>query len=39
VMDAAVAARVKWYLIEDEHPDAIRQIPQSLEYLRRLKVQ
>ena len=38
VMPAAVAARVKWYLIEDEHPDSIRQIPQSLEYLRRLNV-
>jgi len=37
VMKAAVNARVKWYLIEDEHPAAVRQIPQSLEYLRRLK--
>jgi sugar phosphate isomerase/epimerase len=38
VMNAAVKARVKWYLIEDEHPEAVRQIPQSIEYLRRLKV-
>ncbi len=38
VMTAAVKARVKWYLIEDEHPDAVRQIPQSIDYLRRLKM-
>jgi sugar phosphate isomerase/epimerase len=38
VMNAAVKARVKWYLIEDEHPEAVQQIPQSIEYLRRLKV-
>ncbi|MEN3340283.1 MAG: hypothetical protein V7647_3959 [Acidobacteriota bacterium] len=38
VMAAAVRARVKWYLIEDEHPDAVRQIPLSLDYLRKLKV-
>jgi len=38
VMKAAVAAKVKWYLIEDEHPDAVTQIPHSLEYLRRLKI-
>jgi sugar phosphate isomerase/epimerase len=38
VMSAAVKARVKWYLIEDEHPEAVKQIPESLEYLRRLKI-
>jgi sugar phosphate isomerase/epimerase len=37
VMSAAAKARVKWYLIEDEHPAAVTQIPQSLAYLRRLK--
>jgi sugar phosphate isomerase/epimerase len=37
VMQAAVKARVKWYLIEDEHPEAVRQIPRSLDYLRTLK--
>jgi sugar phosphate isomerase/epimerase len=36
VMTAAVKAGVKWYFVEDEHPDAVRQIPQSIEYLRRL---
>src|SRR3954453_18663522 len=38
VMKAAIKARVKWYLIEDEHPQAVTQIPQSLAYLRRLKI-
>jgi sugar phosphate isomerase/epimerase len=38
VISAAVRARVKWYLIEDEHPAAVSQIPRSLDYLRRLKV-
>jgi sugar phosphate isomerase/epimerase len=37
VMKAAVNARVKWYFVEDEHPEAVRQIPQSLDYLRKLK--
>jgi sugar phosphate isomerase/epimerase len=36
VMNAAVNARVKWYFIEDEHPEAVKQIPQSIEYLRHL---
>jgi sugar phosphate isomerase/epimerase len=36
VLKAAVAARVKWYFIEDEHPDAVKQIPQSIDYLRRV---
>jgi sugar phosphate isomerase/epimerase len=38
VMNAAVKARVKWYLIEDEHPEAVKQIPESIEYLQRLKL-
>jgi sugar phosphate isomerase/epimerase len=38
VMTAAVKARVKWYFLEDEHPDAIKQIPRSVEYLRGVKV-
>jgi sugar phosphate isomerase/epimerase len=38
VMSAAVKARVKWYLIEDEHPEAISQIPRSLDYLRTLAI-
>jgi sugar phosphate isomerase/epimerase len=36
LMTAAVKARVKWYFVEDEHPEAVKQIPRSLEYLRRL---
>ena len=38
VLKAAAKAKVKWYFVEDEHPDAVKQIPQSLEYLRRLKI-
>ncbi len=38
VLKAAAKARVKWYFVEDEHPEAVKQIPQSLEYLQRLKV-
>lgn len=38
VMKAAVKAKVKWYFLEDEHPEAVKQIPQSIEYLKRLKV-
>jgi sugar phosphate isomerase/epimerase len=38
VLKAAVKAGVKWYFVEDEHPDAVRQIPQSLEFLRRVKL-
>lgn len=34
---AAVKAGVKWYFLEDEHPDATAQIPQSIEYLRGVK--
>jgi sugar phosphate isomerase/epimerase len=36
VMKAAVTAGVKWYFIEDEHPQAAKQIPQSIAYLQRL---
>lgn len=36
VMKAAQDAKVKWYFLEDEHPDAVKQIPQSIEYLRKL---
>lgn len=28
---------VRYYFIEDEHPDAIHQIPQSMQYLKKLK--
>ena len=38
VLQAAAKARVKWYFIDDEHPDAVAQIPRSLAYLRRLKL-
>jgi hypothetical protein len=33
VLKAAVKAKVKWYFVEDEHPEAIKQIPQSIDYL------
>jgi sugar phosphate isomerase/epimerase len=36
LLKAAVKAGVRWYFIEDEHPAASKQIPQSIEYLRRL---
>ncbi|NUR54316.1 MAG: sugar phosphate isomerase/epimerase [Acidobacteria bacterium] len=35
VLEAAQQAQVKWYFLEDEHPDAVKQIPQSLDYLRK----
>ena len=35
VLEAAQQAQVKWYFVEDEHPDAVKQIPQSLDYLRK----
>ena len=37
VLKAAVKAGVKWYFIEDEHPEAVAQIPRTLEFLQRLK--
>jgi sugar phosphate isomerase/epimerase len=36
VLRAARASGVKHYYIEEEHPDAVQQIPQSLEYLKNL---
>jgi sugar phosphate isomerase/epimerase len=33
VLKAAVKAKVKWYFVEDEHPEAIKHIPQSIDYL------
>ncbi len=36
VMETAAAIGVRHYFIEDESPDALTQIPQSLEYLRNL---
>ena len=38
VLKAAAGAGVKWYFIEDENLQAIKQIPQSIEYLRGLKL-
>jgi sugar phosphate isomerase/epimerase len=38
VLKAAVSAKVKWYFVEDEHPEAVKQISHSLEYLRQLKI-
>ena len=37
VLSAASKAGVKHYFIEDEHPDAEKQIPQTLKYLQTLK--
>jgi sugar phosphate isomerase/epimerase len=37
VLKAAVKAGVTWYFLEDEHPDAVAQIPRSIDYLRGLK--
>jgi len=36
VMETAAAIGVRYYFIEDESPDALNQIPKSLEYLRTL---
>lgn len=38
VLKAAMKAGVKWYFIEDENLEAIKQIPQSIEYLRGVKL-
>ncbi|MBK5295857.1 MAG: sugar phosphate isomerase/epimerase [Vicinamibacteria bacterium] len=38
ILKAAKASGVTHYYIEDEHPDAVAQIPQTLEYLRGLRV-
>lgn len=37
VLKAAKKAKVKWYFIEDESPNAADQIPHSLDYLERVK--
>jgi len=37
VLSAAAKTGVKHYFIEDEHPDAEKQIPQTLKYLQTLK--
>jgi sugar phosphate isomerase/epimerase len=36
ILRAARKAGVKWYIIEDESPSSVEQIPQSLQYLRNL---
>ena len=38
VLRAAKAAGVKWYFIEDESPSALTQIPDSIQYLKTLKL-
>lgn len=38
VLRAAKVAGVKWYFIEDESPSALTQIPESLQYLKTLKL-
>jgi sugar phosphate isomerase/epimerase len=38
VMRAAKAAGVKWYFLEDESPSALTQIPESIQYLKTLKL-
>jgi sugar phosphate isomerase/epimerase len=38
LMTGAVKAGVKWYFVEDEHPEAVKQIPRSLDYLRGLTI-
>ena len=38
IFQAAVASGVTHYYIEDEHPNAVAQIPKTLDYLRALKV-
>jgi hypothetical protein len=34
---AAATGSVKWYFIEDENPDALKQIPASVRYLRGIR--
>lgn len=38
IFRAAKKAGVKWYFLEDESPLSVTQIPQSMSYLRRLKL-
>ena len=37
ILTAAKRAGVKWYFIEDESDEVMRQIPQSLYYLKNVK--
>jgi sugar phosphate isomerase/epimerase len=37
VMDAAIQVRVKQFFIEDESPDALQQVPLTLEYFRHMQ--
>ncbi|HYL98441.1 MAG TPA: sugar phosphate isomerase/epimerase family protein [Blastocatellia bacterium] len=37
ILKAAHKAGVKWYFIEDESPDSVQQIPESLKYLEAVK--
>jgi sugar phosphate isomerase/epimerase len=37
ILKASQKAGVKWYFIEDESPSSVEQIPQSLQYLERVK--
>ncbi len=37
ILKAAQKAGVKWYFLEDESPNSVEQIPQSLRYLERAK--
>jgi sugar phosphate isomerase/epimerase len=38
VFKAARKAGVKWYFLEDESPTSVQQIPQSMSYMRNLKL-
>ncbi len=37
ILRAAVKAGIRWYYIEDEHPDAAAQVPRSMRYLEQLR--
>jgi sugar phosphate isomerase/epimerase len=37
ILRAAAKAGVKWYIIEDESPLSVKQIPESLDYLKTVK--
>jgi sugar phosphate isomerase/epimerase len=37
ILRAAEKARVKYYFIEDESPNAAQQIPESLKFLKQVK--
>jgi hypothetical protein len=38
VLRAAGKAGVRHYLLEEEHPDAVRQMRQSLQFLKELRI-